>query len=236
MALLFGLLGLTVSACRPAGAPLPDARTASWEVAPPTAGAPPGTAPASAAPGPESALATEGFRLIEEEHGVKVFRRDERPGVELAAVGDLDAPPAQVRRALLDYPTHQRWQEHLAQNRILDRGDDHLLVYQRLALPLIDDRDFTLLVTWGEEGDVLWMRFASAPERGPAEVPDVVRVRDHAGGWRLEPLDGGRRTHAVYRFHLDLAGSVPMWLGKGRAAEDVIRFFQSLGAQLPAYR
>ncbi|MEO7329951.1 MAG: START domain-containing protein [Minicystis sp.] len=188
------------------------------------------------APSPESTLLAEGFVLLSDEHGVKVYRREKRPGLELAGVGDLAAPPAQVRRVLIDYPNHKRWQKYLAENKILAQSPNDLFVYQRLSLPVIDDRDFTLHVTWGSEGDVLWMRFASAPDRGPPPVPGVVRVTEHDGGWRLEAREGGKVTHGVYRFHLDLAGSVPTWLGKGGAAEDVARLFQNIDKQLPLYR
>lgn len=197
--------------------------------------APPGSPASAGAPGPASALAAEGFVLLGEERGVKVYRREKRPGIELAAEGTFAATPERVRRVLVDYPSHQRWQKHLKENRILTRGDGSLDVYQRLDLPVLDDRDFTLHATWGAEGTILWMRFAVANERGPAPVPGVVRVTAHEGGWRLEPAAGGASTHAVYRFYLDLAGSFPRWLGKGQATSDIPDLFANITQQLPRY-
>ena len=187
------------------------------------------------APPPASALSTDGFTLIAEERGVKVYRRDKRPGIELAAEGVIPASPERVRRVLLDYPSHQRWQKHLKENRILARGARFLDVYQRLDLPVLDDRDFTLHVTWGEEGEIPWMHFAVANDRGPAPVSGVVRVTEHEGGWRLEPVDGGKATHAVYRFYIDLAGSFPAWMGKRQAASDVPELYTNITKQLPDY-
>jgi hypothetical protein len=66
--------------------------------------------PAPGAPAPASALAGEGFALIFDEKGVKVYRREKRPGIELAAEGNIAASPERVRRILVDYPSHQRWQ------------------------------------------------------------------------------------------------------------------------------
>ncbi len=63
----------------------------------------------------------------------------------------------------------------------------------------------------------------------------MVRVTAHEGGWRLEPIVGGKGTHAVYRFHLDLAGSVPSWMGKGQAASDIPELFTNITKQLPSY-
>jgi hypothetical protein len=187
------------------------------------------------APPPATSFAGEGFALIADEKGVKVYRREKRPGIELAAEGNIAASPERVGRVLLDYPNHRRWQKHLKENRILGRGDGFLDVYQRLDLPVLDDRDFTLHVTWGEEGAIPWMRFATANGLGPPPVSGVVRVTQHEGGWRLEPIDGGKATHAVYRFYLDLAGSFPAWMGKGQAASDVPELYANIAKQLPAY-
>jgi len=187
------------------------------------------------APAPASALASEGFKLLGAEKGVRVHNRERNAGVEFAAEASLPAPPEQVRRALLDYANHQKWQERLKENKVLARDADSLVVYQRLELPVIDDRDFTLKVTWGAEGQVLWTRFTTANGRGPKPVSGVVRVNTHAGSWRLEP-EGEKATRAVYRFHLDVAGSVPSWLGKGRAKDDIIDFFGRLKRELPKYR
>jgi hypothetical protein len=205
---------------------------ASAEPPPP---AQPGAPSSGRAPAPASALASEGFTVLGEEKGVRVYSREKRSGVEFAAEASLPAPPEQVRRALLDYPSHQKWQKQLKENKILARGADSLLVYQRLDLPVIDDRDFTLQVTWGAEGPIFWMRFAVANERGPRPVPGVVRVTAHEGGWRLEP-EGDKGTRAVYRFHFDAAGSVPSWLGKSQAKDNIVDFFVRLKRELPNYR
>lgn len=197
--------------------------------------APPPAAPSTGAPPPAGALAGEGFKLIAEEKGVKIYRREKRPGIELAVEGSIPASPERVRRVLTDYPRHQQWQKHLKDNRILGKGDGFVDVYQRLDLPVLDDRDFTLHVTWGSDAGVGWIRFTTANQLGPAPVKGVVRVAAHEGAWRLEPEAGGKSTHAVYRFYLDLAGSFPSWMGKGQAADDLPEFFTALTRQLPNY-
>ena len=157
-------------------------------------------------------------------------------GLELAAEGRIDAAPERVRRVLIDYPSHHSWQQRLKESRVLARGVDCLDVYQRLQLPVIDDRDFTLHVTWGNDAKVLWLRFATANAQGPAPVNGVVRVTEQEGGWRLEPADGGLATQAIYRFHMDLAGSVPSGMGHGQAANALPELFTSITKQLPGYR
>lgn len=181
------------------------------------------------------ALSAAGFHPIGNHDGVEVYRRDGNVGIELGAEGDLPASPERVRAVLLDYQSHPKWVRHLAESRVLDRGEDSLDVYQRLALPLISDRDFTLHVTWGASPEGLWIRFAAVTDRGPAPKPGIVRVTVHEGSWMLRPIDGGRATHAVYRFHLDLGGSLPGWMSKGRAGKDLPHLFDAIRHQLAYY-
>jgi len=177
-----------------------------------------------------TSLAGSGFSPIEERDGVKVYRRDPARGIELGAEGVMDAPPAAVLAVLRDYQNSPRWVESLRESRVLASGPTALDVYQRLDLPVLADRDFTLHVTWGQEGEALW-QFATANERSPAPRDGVVRVGTHEGSWWLVPVDGGRRTRAVYRFHLDLAGSVPGWMGRGRAGKDIPKLFRRIEAE-----
>jgi hypothetical protein len=181
------------------------------------------------------ALAQAGFLEVARDHGVTVWRREGGGAIELAAEGIINAPPAQVRAVLLDYEHHGCWLKELRESRVLVRDPHSLIVYQRLGLPVIADRDFTLKVNWGEDGDVLWLAFRAANELGPPPEKHVVRVMVHEGGWRLEPVDAGRQTRARYHFRLDLAGSLPAWMARGRAAKDVPGLFQSIRAQVPNY-
>jgi hypothetical protein len=177
-------------------------------------------------------LQAEGFYPIEERQGIKVFRHDTDHGIELGAEGDFPASPERVLAVLLDYGNHTHWVKGLKESRILQRGDHWLEVYQRLDLPLIDDRDFTLHVSWGEHDGKKWLRFHAANERGPEAKKGVVRVPLHEGEWQLAPIDGGKATHAVYHFHLDLAGSFPSWMGRGKAGRDMPNLFENIKKQL----
>jgi hypothetical protein len=107
---------------------------------------------------------------------VSVYRRPSGPGVELYAEGDIAAPPSKVRDVLLDYEQHPNFVKDLAESHVLRREDSALWVYQRLDLPLLADRDFTLKVTWGSDGDVLWTHFACDNSRGPPPQSGKVRV------------------------------------------------------------
>jgi hypothetical protein len=58
----------------------------------------------------------------------------------------------------------------------------------------------------------------------------------HEGAWVLEPVDGGKKTHAIYRFRMELGGSLPMWMARGRAAKDVPALFDAIRKQTQYYQ
>jgi hypothetical protein len=169
-----------------------------------------------------------GFELVGKNAEVVVYRRQVAHGVELYAEGEIAAPPSRVQAVLLDYANHRRFVKDLAETRILRREDKALWVYQRLDLPVIADRDFTLRVTWGGEEGVLWTRFSCDNEQGPPPQKGVVRVSVHDGRWQLAPTAGGQATHARYQVHLDLAGSLPGWMARSGAAKEVPALFEGL--------
>jgi hypothetical protein len=152
--------------------------------------------------------------------GVEVYLRKDTAAIELAAVGEFDAPPAEVQAALLDYSAHGRVNSHLAESTVLSRRPGEQLVYQHLKLPVIKDRDFTLRVTW-TDGDPRGLRFSIDGARGPAATKHAVRMSVLNGRWDLEPIRDGNATRAVYHVQIDFAGSVPRWMVRGGAAKDL---------------
>ena len=181
-------------------------------------------------------LAGEGYERIGGHAGVDVWRRSGH-AIDLAAEGDIDAPPDVVLKVLTDYASHPKWVHGLAVSRVLDKSNGALDVYQRLHLPMLDDRDFAMHVEWSGAGDDREIHFATTNDKCPGP-PDkgVVRVPLHQGSWRLEAVDGGRHTHAVYRFKMELGGSLPMWMARGRAAKDVPALFDAIRGQTRFYQ
>jgi hypothetical protein len=183
------------------------------------------------------ALSSEGYERIGDRSGVVVYRRSGH-AIDLAAEGDIDAAPDVVMRVLTDYGSHPKWVHGLAVSQVLNKRAGALDVYQRLHLPMLDDRDFAMHVTWrpdGSGGCEVHFKTSNDICPGPPEK-GVVRVPVHEGSWHLEAIDGGRRTHATYRFKMELGGSLPMWMARGRAAKDVPALFDAIRKQTPYYR
>jgi hypothetical protein len=184
-----------------------------------------------------AALSNQGYEHVGAKHGVEVYRRQAH-GIDLAAEGDIDAPPDVVLKVLTDYASHPKWVHGLAVSQVLDKRSGSLDVYQRLHLPMLDDRDYAMHVTWKQKGDGgREIQFAATNDKCPGP-PDkcVVRVPIHEGSWTLAPVDGGRRTHAVYRFQMELGGSLPMWMARGRATKDVPALFDAIRGQTKYYQ
>src|SRR4051812_38735181 len=99
------------------------------------------------------------YERIGSHDGVDVYLHKDGDTLELAAVGEVDAPPAEVQAALLDYGDHARINAHLGESRVIARRSGEEVVYQRLKMPVISDRDFTLRVTW-TEGSARGLRFS----------------------------------------------------------------------------
>jgi hypothetical protein len=163
--------------------------------------------------------------------GVEVYRQTHSPVIDLVAEGDIEAPPQQVRAIVLDYGRAREITERVAESRVLQIGERELTVYQRLALPIVADRDYTLRAWWGQEGGVLTVRFGVDNRRGPAARHGVVRVWTLNGGWDLIPVRDGMATHALYHVQIDMAGSIPKWMVSGGAAKDLPKLFEGVRRQ-----
>jgi hypothetical protein len=172
------------------------------------------------------------FHWIGERDRVALYERPQAAGLEVLAIGEIGAPPAEVMSLLLDYERQPHFVKGLKESRILSRFGDGLFVYQRLQPPWIAERDFTLSVRTGRSGENLWIRFQVANDRGPAPRPGVHRLSMHQGTWVLYPVRGGQATRAQYHFRIDLGSGLPGWMTRTGATKAVAGLFQAVRRQL----
>jgi hypothetical protein len=178
------------------------------------------------------ATGAPGYKHVGVDKGVHVYRQMQSPAIDLMAEGELDAPPNAVLAVLLDYDHSRAVSDRVAESRVLASSDHELTVYQRLDLPVVADRDYTLRTRWGQKGNLRWTRFAVDNARGPQARRGVVRVSTLSGGWDLVPIRGGTATRAVYRVQIDMAGSIPKWMVSGGAAKDLPKLYEGVRKQL----
>lgn len=165
-------------------------------------------------------LERAGYEKILRRDGVTVYSHKGSRVLHFAAEGRFAAPPDDVQRALLDYPRQARQLDRLSEVRILKRRPGALLVYLRLNLPIISDRDYTLRLRWDEQGGVSTILFKTS-SGGPAPRSGVVRMKLNEGSWQLRPIRGGRATFARYELRMDIAGWVPTWLVRRAAGKEL---------------
>jgi hypothetical protein len=168
--------------------------------------------------------------LVTDAHGVRVQMRTDVKDIEVVADGDFDAAPEDVIKAMTAYEKAPSWQKQLSESKVLDREANALDVYQRLKMPIISDRDYTLHVTWGKDDKGMWMKFATT-EKGPSSPKGVERMPVHEGVWHLERT-ADNKTKAHYEVKMDLGGSVSAGMARKSVAKSIPDFFQGLRGQL----
>ncbi|MCB9558017.1 MAG: hypothetical protein H6707_18025 [Deltaproteobacteria bacterium] len=169
-----------------------------------------------------------GFRLIEVRSGVSVYQHRRSALINVAAEAWMAASPEALQRAFVDYQRQRQVIRRLAEVQILSRSSPaQLLVYQRLALPMVSDRDYVLDVRWGRQQDTFWVRYLVPPGSAVAPRAGVVRVPLHTASWQIRS-DRRGASFVRYQMMLDLAGWIPRFLARRGAADELPELFENL--------
>lgn len=184
----------------------------------------------------EVSLQTKGFEHIATKHGVYVYKHKKSPIIRLGADGVFDAPVARVFNTLLDYKRQVGVIDRLSESRVLSRGSHYLIVYQRLNLPIISDRDFSLRVWWWKKGSVTTIRYTAIGAKNAGGYKGAVHVTLHNGSWQLRPTRDGRKTRARFQVTIDMGGWLPRWLAKSGSGKEVPQLFQAINSLLQGKR
>ena len=175
-----------------------------------------------------------GWTKAAETDGITVFTRD-KPGSEvkeLKALGTIDSPAEAVWKVIRDYAKYKERMPYteVAEVVATEEGGKVTWFYSRIAAPFVAKRDYTLKIIdesdWKEGKGFLKSSWVMAPDKGPAPMKDVVRLKTNDGFWLLEPKDGGKRTFVTYYLFTDPGGSIPKFLvnsANSSAVPDVFR-------------
>jgi hypothetical protein len=173
-------------------------------------------------------LESHGFEVIKEARGVKVYKHRSAKIIRIAAEGVMPAPVAEVKDVLLDYRSQEGRVDRVSEVRLVRQSKGWLVVYQRLNLPVISDRDFTLVVRWSAKNGITRIVYDASSHLGPPPRDGIVRVTTHSGSWQLKPVDGGRATFVRFQVRIDLAGSLPRWMARAGAGKEIPTLFANL--------
>jgi hypothetical protein len=154
---------------------------------------------------------------------------------EFRGVGVIDAPTAVVFAVIDDSEAYPSFMPYASEARVLKRDKDTSINYQRLRIPLVSDRDYTLRsenARWiGPDGPIYRVRFAPANNVGPAPTPGVLRVNVCEGGWLLEPQGNGS-TRATYTIYTDSGGTLPAVLANTGGKVGIRKVFEAIRKQV----
>ncbi len=178
-----------------------------------------------------------GWALEAESKGIVIHSRVREGSAikEFRGVGLIDAPPGAVFGVLDDSEAYPRFMPYTAECRVLKRERNSVLAYQRLQLPLVSDRDYTLRTrneVWqGDQGRIYRIRWEPANDLGPARQPGVQRVNICEGGWLLEP-NGDDSTRATYVIYTDSGGAIPPFIANNGSRVAIRKVFEAIRKQV----
>lgn len=173
-------------------------------------------------------LSQAGYRQVSSGQGVTMFKHASSRDMRYAVEGLFSATPARLMAILVEYERQSRFMPRLSRSQILQRGPGWLIVYQRLALPTISDRDYVLRVTWGTAAETSWLSYSVTDQGAPPRQSGVVRVRRHDGAWQFRWDPRRRATLGRFEWTIDLAGWVPRWMVRSRLAKELVAVFPRL--------
>jgi hypothetical protein len=183
--------------------------------------------------------ADTGWQRMDDSGGVALYSRV-RVGSrirEFKGTGMIDAPPETVEKVLADVASYPSFMPYVMEVRTISQDGDQVTAYQRLNVPFVANRDYTVRVehgtTMGPSGVMIYRdTWQTANEAGPPERHGVVRVKVNEGSWLLEPVGpAGAATQATYQVFTDSGGVIPAFV-VNRGSELVIpRLFAAIRKQ-----
>ncbi len=173
-----------------------------------------------------SAFTSSGYEQIVTTPEVMVYKYKGSSTIRLGAEAKIAVSPQVLHDALVDYEGQVGMIGNLAHVKVLQRGAGWQLAYERIRMPVVSDRDFTVMVTWGKDGRGHWLRYWNDERAGIPKQKGVVRVPYHRGSWQLAPADGGRTTLVRYQVSIDLGGWLPAWMARRHAGKEVPAMFR----------
>lgn len=182
-------------------------------------------------------LLAQNWKFESERDGVVIHSRT-RAGTgvrEFKAIGIIQAPPSSVFAVLEDLETYTRFMPYTAECRVVKREKRDVFIYQRLDLPFISDRDYTLRTNYdrwqSDAGTIYRIRWVPGNEFGPPPTRGVQRVSECEGGWLLEPQTDSA-TRATYTIYTDNGGAIPPLLANNGSRMAIRKLFEAVRKQV----
>ncbi len=153
------------------------------------------------------------------------------PLKEFRSIGEIDASSKVIFAVLDDPEAYPSFMPYNRETRILKRLKNGLITYQRLDLPLVSDRDYTLHSEYsrksGPDGPIYRIHWKPANDLGPARQTGVQRVEVCEGSWLLEPT-GADTTRVTYLVYSGTGGAIPAFLANSGSQIAIRKVFDAI--------
>ena len=173
------------------------------------------------------------WKRVLEKDGVVICSRHraDSPLPEFRGEGEIDATPGSVFAVVNDAEAYPGFMPYTKECRILQRIRNGAITYQRLYLPLVSDRDYTLRSVHsksaGPGGATYRIRWEQANDEGPAPKPGVERVEVCEGSWLIEPASAGK-SRVTYMVRSGTGGSIPAFLAETGSRRAIWNLFDAI--------
>jgi hypothetical protein len=156
------------------------------------------------------------------------LRVERRPVVgsstyEIRATARSPLSPAVIFDTLWNQREYPQFIPHLKRLDLLSDSGDERVIYEQVAVPLAQDRDYTIRLQ--KRVDAAAQRyeilFASANEAGPPPDGHHIRVRRILGSWTVERDSGGKGSLLRYDLLTEPGGAIPTWVANRAQREAV---------------
>jgi len=175
------------------------------------------------------------WKLVSDKDGVALYRRQRPRSYESKAIGEIAASTDLVHAVLDDVESYTTFMPYTAECRVLKREADSVVAYQRLSVPLVSDRDYTVRVRKSskkvEQGTRYLSEWETDNAAGPPEKRGVIRVTLCEGSWLLEPT-GPNTTRATYTIYTDSGGLIPSFIKNSGSQVGIRKLFVALRKQV----
>ncbi len=180
-------------------------------------GSPDHASPPAPPPPPDAAAAA---RLAGGEVLLSSHPAGPRSLAEEVGSGVIEAPPARVFAALIDFAHYQEWVPFVKRSEARRETDGSVISFQSLDLPFpVRNRHYEIHA-WSESPWRVWWTY----------VPHSGNVADHYGWWVLQPFGAGRTLGTCLLF--TDPGGVPAWALHAGTSQTMPYIFSGLRQQI----
>jgi hypothetical protein len=178
-----------------------------------------------------TAHAAEDWKRVADRDGIVIEARSfEGTSMrEVRATTHEPIPSASIMATIWRHAEYIQFVPSIERLDVLRDDGDTKLIYERIHMPIVKDRDTTLRVTrsFSPATGVYEVTSIAVPDQGPPPSAAYVRVRASRSVWRLVPAASGG-TDVSYDIITDAGGLLPGWIVASIQRDATAKFVRAI--------